>query len=49
MIVTLTVRVTPEGDPHFATHSGTAHDCIFWLSGFLTAGIIVDKMVVMGR
>lgn len=47
MIVTLDVRL--EGGIHteIVTHSGSAEDCIAWLSGFLCNGLIVDSMKVM--
>lgn len=47
MIITLDVRI--EGGTHteIVTYSGSAEDCIAYLSGFLCNGLIVDSMKVM--
>jgi len=49
-MITLHIRVEefPES-PHIVGTSGTPSDCIYWLSGLLAGGVIVDRMMVLGK
>ena len=50
MIVTLNIRTEEFPDsPHIVTETGSPDYLMHWLSGFLTAGVIVDRMAVMGK
>lgn len=50
MIITLRGRVEEfaDGDPFIVSHTDDAESCIYWLSGFLSEGVIIDSMKVMG-
>ena len=48
MNITLHIRLEDfPNSPHIVSTSGSAEDCLVWLSGFLADGVIVDSMKVM--
>jgi hypothetical protein len=50
MNITLHIRLEEFPDsPHIVGTSGTPTECIAWMKGFLAEGVIVDRMMVLGK
>lgn len=47
MNITLHVRLREDSDTFIVSTSGSAEHCLYWLSGFLCKGVIVDSMKVL--
>lgn len=50
MNVTLNIRMLEFPDsPHIVGTSGTPSECLHWMQGFLAGGVIVDRMMILGK